>query len=68
MFGDKAYAIEELVAELGSVMLLARFGIPPLFQSAAYLGRWIKILQEDHRLIFKIASQAQKAAERVALN
>ncbi len=64
-FGDREYVVEELVAELGSVMLLANFGIKPLFQSAAYLGNWIKILKEDHRLIFKIASQAQKAVKRI---
>ena len=67
-FGDKEYAIEELVADLGSVMLLANFGIKPQFQNTAYLSSWIKVLEEDHRLIFKIASQAQKAAERVTLN
>lgn len=64
-FGDKDYAIEELVAELGSVMLLSHYGIKPVFQSAAYLKHWIDILQEDHRLIFKIASQAQKAVGMV---
>ena len=67
-FGDKEYAIEELIAELGSVMLLANFGIKPQFQSVAYLKNWIKVLEEDHRLIFKIASQAQKAAERITIN
>ena len=67
-FGDKEYAIEELVAEMGSVMLLANFGIKPQFQSVAYLKNWINVLEEDHRLIFKIASQAQKAAERITIN
>jgi antirestriction protein ArdC len=67
-FGDKKYAIEELVAETGSVMLLANFGIKPLFQSVAYLKNWIKVLEEDHRLIFKIASQAQRAAEMFVAN
>ncbi|MBU2512137.1 DUF1738 domain-containing protein [bacterium] len=64
-FGDREYAIEELTAELGSVMLLANFGIKPVFQSSAYISHWIDVLQEDHRLIFKIASQAQKAAEMI---
>ena len=67
-FGDREYAIEELVAELGSVMLLARYVIKPVFQSTAYLKHWIEVLEEDHRLIFKIASQAQKAAERITIN
>jgi len=67
-FGDKEYAIEELVAELGSVMLLAKFGIKPQFQSVAYLKNWIEVLEQDHRLIFKIASQAQKAAGRITIN
>ncbi len=62
-FGDEGYAIEELIAELGSVILLTSYGIKPVFQSTAYISHWIDVLQEDHRLIFKIASQAQKATE-----
>ncbi len=46
-------------------MLLANFGIEPRFQSAAYFGNWIRILKEDHRLIFKVASEAQKAAKLI---
>jgi len=49
-------------------MLLANFGIKPQFQNVAYLKNWIEVLEQDHRLIFKIASQAQKAAERITIN
>jgi len=61
IFGNEDYAKEELVAELGAVMLLAQFGIKPDFQSAVYIASWIRSLEEDHKLIFKIAAQAQAA-------
>jgi len=61
LYGDESYAMEELVAELGSVMLLAQFGIKPQFQSAIYLNGWVKAFEGDHKLIFKVAAQAQKA-------
>ncbi|MDX2468948.1 MAG: zincin-like metallopeptidase domain-containing protein [SAR324 cluster bacterium] len=60
-FGDEDYAQEELIAELGSVMLLAHFGIQPCFQSSVYINGWIRSLEADHKLIFKIAAQAQRA-------
>jgi antirestriction protein ArdC len=64
-FGDAAYAVEELVAELGAAFLCADLGITPEVQPehAAYLDCWLKILKTDKRAIFTAASHASKAAE-----
>ena len=60
----KAYAFEELIAEIGNCMTCARLGLTPDFsQSGAYVQSWLRSLQDDRRLIFKAASEAQKAAE-----
>ena len=64
-FSDrKAYAFEELIAELGNCMVCAQLGLMPDFdQSAAYIESWLRALKDDKRLIFKAASEAQKAAD-----
>lgn len=60
----KAYAFEELIAEIGNCMTCARLGLTPDFnQSGAYIQSWLRALKDDKRLIFKAASEAQKAAE-----
>lgn len=64
-FGDRAYAFEELVAELGSAFLCADLGITPEVRDdhASYLAHWLKVLKDDKRAIFTAASHAQKAAD-----
>jgi antirestriction protein ArdC len=64
-FGDKAYAFEELVAELGAAFLCADLGIAPEPREdhACYLAHWLKVLKDDKRAIFTAASHAQKAAD-----
>ena len=64
-FGDHGYAREELVAELGAAFLCADLGITPEVRDdhAAYLGSWLKVLQEDKRAIFSAAAHAQRAAD-----
>jgi len=66
-FNDrKAYAFEELVAEIGNCMLCAQLGLEPEFdQSAAYVEGWLKALKEDNRAIFRAASEAQKAVDYI---
>jgi antirestriction protein ArdC len=65
-FGTPEYAREELVAELGSAFLCARFGIAlEGLQHPEYLASWIKVLRSDSRAILQAASAAQKAADFV---
>ncbi len=67
-FGDEAYAIEELTAELGSAFLSADCGVSvePREDHAAYLAAWLKVLKADARAIFAVAAAAEKAAAFVA--
>jgi len=64
-FGDEGYAMEELVAELGSAFLCADLHITPEVRDdhAAYIGHWLKVLKDDKRAIFSAASHASKATE-----
>jgi antirestriction protein ArdC len=64
-YGDEGYAIEELVAELGSAFLSADLDLTPEVRDdhAAYIGSWIKVLKDDKRAIFSAASHAQRAAD-----
>ena len=64
-WGDEGYAREELVAELGSAFLCADLEITPEVRPdhAAYIGHWLKALQDDKRLIFSAAAHAQRAAD-----
>jgi len=64
-FGDEAYAMEELVAELGSAFLCADLGLSsePRPDHAGYLASWLKVFKADNRAVFSAASAAAKAAE-----
>lgn len=64
-FGDRAYAFEELVAELGAAFLCADLGITPEIREdhGAYLAHWLAVLKEDKRGIFTAATHAQRAAD-----
>ncbi len=64
-FGDKAYAFEELVAEMGAAFTCARLGIENETREdhASYLASWLKVLRQDKRAIFTAASKAQAACD-----
>ncbi len=65
-WGDEAYALEELTAELASAISCAQVGVEGTHANgighASYLNSWIKILERDPMAIFTAA----KAAERVS--
>jgi antirestriction protein ArdC len=64
-FGDEGYAMEELVAELGSAFLSADLDLTPELRDdhASYIASWIKVLKDDKRAIFTASSHAQRAAD-----
>jgi antirestriction protein ArdC len=64
-FGDEGYAVEELVAELGSAFLSADLDLTPEVREdhASYIASWIKALKNDKRAIFSAASHAQRAVD-----
>lgn len=64
-WGDEGYAIEELVAELGSAFLCADLGLTPEPREdhASYIASWLRVLKDDKRAIFTAAGHAQRAAD-----
>jgi antirestriction protein ArdC len=67
-WGDAGYAMEELVAELGSAFLCADLDLTPEVREdhAAYIADWLEVLKNDKRAIFRAAAHAQKAADYLA--
>jgi antirestriction protein ArdC len=61
-FNEKAYAAEELIAELNAAFLCAHLGIRGELRHAEYIGHWLALLKDDSRAIFTAASKASQAA------
>lgn len=60
-FGSEGYAKEELRAEIASMILGDELGIGhDPSQHAAYVGSWIKKLQDDPLEVFRAAADAEK--------
>jgi antirestriction protein ArdC len=64
-FGSQAYAMEELVAELGAAFICAHLGISvePRPEHAAYIGTWLSVLRSQPRAILTASAKAQEAAD-----
>ena len=64
-FGSPDYAREELRAELAQVMICAELGIDDcdFTNGAAYIGHWLKKLNDDPKEVFRAASDAQRIAD-----
>ena len=62
-FGDKAYAFEELVAEIGAGLVCAELGLPNELHGghASYVAHWLGILRADKTAIIHAASKAEQA-------
>ncbi|MFN9621638.1 MAG: ArdC family protein [Cyanobacteriota bacterium] len=65
--GSEAYAREELVAELGAVLLGERLEIgSDVHNHAAYLAEWIQLLRQSPKLLYKVLSEARQAADLIS--
>jgi antirestriction protein ArdC len=62
-FGDQAYAMEELVAELGAAMICGELGLPTAVHDshASYIDHWLRILKAERSAIFVAATKAEQA-------
>ena len=64
--GGRAYAREELVAELGAVLLGDRLEIgSAMANHAAYLGPWVELLRESPRVLLAVLKDARQAADLI---
>lgn len=64
-FGDHAYALEELCAELGAAFLCAGLGITPQPRPdhARYVANWLAACKADSQAIVSAAARASDAVE-----
>lgn len=62
-FGDRAYAFEELIAEIGAGLICADLRLPATLHDshASYIDHWLKILRSDKTAIIHAASKAEQA-------
>lgn len=62
---QRSYAFEELVAELGTAMLCAKFGIgdATVEGHAQYIAHWIELLKDDKGAFMRAAAAAQRAID-----
>lgn len=68
IFGSESYSKEELIAEIGSSMLLSMIGIESKKQqenTTAYLYGWLSQIKKDVSLITTASQQAQKACDYI---
>lgn len=63
-FGTEAYAMEELVAELGAAFLCGDLGLAlePRLDHAQYIKNWLTVLKSDKKAVFTAASKASEAS------
>ena len=67
-FGNEKYSKEELVAELGSAMLLNELGIETtetFENSTAYIQNWLQVLKNDSKFIVSASGKAEKAVKYI---
>lgn len=64
-YGDKGYATEELVAELGAAFLCAEHEISTMEKGdhASYINHWLQVLKDNKRCLIAAASDASKAVD-----
>lgn len=64
-FGSESYALEELIAEMGSAYLCQFSGILPnqIKNTVAYLDNWMGVFKKDKRFLITASGQAQKAVD-----
>jgi antirestriction protein ArdC len=64
-FDRASYAMEELVAELGSAFLSAQLGLAPEPRPdhAGYVASWLRVLEHDGRAILTASAKAQEAVD-----
>ncbi|TXM95357.1 zincin-like metallopeptidase domain-containing protein [Methylobacterium sp. WL116] len=64
-FATRAYAAEELVAELGAAFILAGLGLAPEphINHAAYMAGWLPLVRDDPRALITAASLASRATQ-----
>lgn len=65
-FGDAAYGMEELCAEIGSFQLAMETSLPSKPQNhASYIEHWLTVLKADKKALFIAAAKSSQAVDFV---
>lgn len=67
-FGDESYSKEELVADIGSAVILHELGLETektIKNTSAYCQSWLRVLKNDNKFIVSAASKAEKAVKLI---
>ena len=67
-FGSQQYSKEELIAEIGAMMLVSKTGLHPtddVTNSQAYINGWCKHLKDNKKEVMMAASQSVKAVKYI---
>ena len=64
-FGSDAYAMEELIAELGASFLCAELAVTPMLRPdhAQYIAHWLDVMKADKKALFTAAARAGEAVK-----
>jgi len=64
-FGDAAYAMEEMIAEISAAFCMAELGLIPQIREdhAPYIASWLAVLKGDSKAILTAAAKASDALE-----
>lgn len=68
IFGSDSYSKEELVAEMGSAMIMGILGIETTHSeknSIAYLQSWLSVIKNDISFMVQASTKAQKSADYI---
>jgi antirestriction protein ArdC len=65
-FGNAAYAMEEMIAEIASAFLCSHLGVEQdIPDNASYIASWLDVLKSDKKAIVTAASKAQEIVDYV---
>ena len=65
-FGSNNYGLEELIAEMGSAFMMHSLGIhTEVHNNAAYIHSWLRVINEDHKMVVRAAVAAEKAVNYI---
>ena len=62
-FGDRGFAVEELIAELGASFVCAEFGVDSGADGATYVEQFISLLEDHETAPVSATSAASQAVE-----
>lgn len=61
--GIKAYAWEEVVAELSAAILCRHLGLRPVARSSDYIAEWLEVLKREADAVAEARHQAEQAVD-----